>query len=160
MATGREWKSEKWWIALPIATRTIDRYTDTPLDCADRAPGHRQGPYILAPGPGSGGGNRPPRRQADPGAPPLPRGAPKGRHNCHFQPAAGESDSESGSRLRFLQKRPRGEQSISPAGRCLEAEFSAELGQFAVCSCDVRGGTGANWLMMLLRRRRSYRSAS
>eukprot|EP01049_Picozoa_sp_SAG25_P003069 SAG25_NODE_170_length_13039_cov_23.733153_1_plen_29_part_10 len=26
MATGREWKSEKWWIALPIATRTIDRY--------------------------------------------------------------------------------------------------------------------------------------
>jgi hypothetical protein len=20
------WKSEKWWIALPIATRTIDRY--------------------------------------------------------------------------------------------------------------------------------------
>jgi hypothetical protein len=23
MATGREWKSEKWWIALPIATRTI-----------------------------------------------------------------------------------------------------------------------------------------
>eukprot|EP01047_Picozoa_sp_COSAG01_P142668 COSAG01_NODE_74017_length_230_cov_6.679389_1_plen_25_part_10 len=25
MATGREWKSEKWWIALPIATRTIDR---------------------------------------------------------------------------------------------------------------------------------------
>eukprot|EP01047_Picozoa_sp_COSAG01_P023534 COSAG01_NODE_1427_length_10336_cov_12.761207_1_plen_33_part_10 len=26
MATGREWKSEKWWIALPIATRTIDQY--------------------------------------------------------------------------------------------------------------------------------------
>jgi hypothetical protein len=26
MATGREWKSEKWWIALQIATRTIDRY--------------------------------------------------------------------------------------------------------------------------------------
>ena len=78
------------------------------MDRADRAPGHRQGPHILAPGPGSGGGNRPPRRQADPGAPPLPRGAPKGRHNCHFQPAAGESDSESGSRLRFLQKRPRG----------------------------------------------------
>ena len=26
MATGREWKSEKWWIALPMATRTIDRY--------------------------------------------------------------------------------------------------------------------------------------
>ena len=81
---------------------------DTPLDRADSAPGHRQGPHILAPGPGSGGGNRPPRRQVDPGAPPLPRGAPKGRHNCHFQPAAGESDSESGSRLRFLQKRPRG----------------------------------------------------
>ena len=79
------------------------------MDRADSAPGHRQGPHILAPGPGSGGGNRPPRRQADPGAPPLPRGAPKGRHNCHFQPAAGESDSESGSRLRFLQKRPRGE---------------------------------------------------
>jgi hypothetical protein len=26
MATGREWKGKKWWIALPIATRTIDRY--------------------------------------------------------------------------------------------------------------------------------------
>ena len=25
------------------------------MACADRAPGHRQGPYILAPGPGSGG---------------------------------------------------------------------------------------------------------
>jgi hypothetical protein len=24
MATGREWKGKKWWIALPIATRTID----------------------------------------------------------------------------------------------------------------------------------------
>ena len=24
--TGREWKGKKWWIALPIATRTIDRY--------------------------------------------------------------------------------------------------------------------------------------
>ena len=26
MATGREWKGKKWWIALPIATRTIDPY--------------------------------------------------------------------------------------------------------------------------------------
>ena len=25
-SSGREWKGEKWWIALPIATRTIDRY--------------------------------------------------------------------------------------------------------------------------------------
>jgi hypothetical protein len=33
------------------------------------------------------GGNRPPRRQAHPRAPSLPRGAPKGRHNRHFQPA-------------------------------------------------------------------------
>jgi hypothetical protein len=24
--TRREWKSEKWWIVLPIATRTTDRY--------------------------------------------------------------------------------------------------------------------------------------
>jgi hypothetical protein len=62
------------------------------MNCADRASGHRQGPHILAPGPGSGGGNRPPRRQAHPGAPSLPRGAPKGRHNCQFQPAAGKSE--------------------------------------------------------------------
>ena len=26
MATRRGWKGKKWWIALPIATRTIDRY--------------------------------------------------------------------------------------------------------------------------------------
>jgi hypothetical protein len=43
-------------------------------------------------GRGLGGGNRPPRRQAHPGAPSLPRGAPKGRHNRHFQPAAGKSE--------------------------------------------------------------------
>ena len=105
MATGREWKSEKWWIALPIATRTIDRY---PLGLRGQGAGTSPGAVHTRAWAGVRGGNRPPRRQADPGGPSLPRGAPKGRHNCHFQPAAGESDSESGSRLRFLQKRPRG----------------------------------------------------
>eukprot|EP01047_Picozoa_sp_COSAG01_P119219 COSAG01_NODE_47928_length_385_cov_4.311189_1_plen_39_part_01 len=36
MATRRERKSEKWWIALPIATRTIDRY---PLGLRGRGAG-------------------------------------------------------------------------------------------------------------------------
>jgi hypothetical protein len=71
-----------------------DRY---PLGPRGQGAGTSPRPHILAPGPGAGGGNRPPRRQADPGAPSLPRGAPKGRHNCHFQPAAGESDFVSGS---------------------------------------------------------------
>ena len=26
IATGREWKGKKWWIALPIVMRTIDRF--------------------------------------------------------------------------------------------------------------------------------------
>jgi hypothetical protein len=86
MATGREWKSEKWWIALPIATRTIDRY---PLEPRGQGAGTSPGAVHTRAWAGVRGGNRPPRRQAHPGAPSLPRGAPKGRHNRHFQPAAG-----------------------------------------------------------------------
>jgi hypothetical protein len=84
---GREWKSEKWWIALlPIATRTIDRY---PLEPRGQGAGTSPGAVHTRAWAGVRGGNRPPRRQAHPGAPSLPRGAPKGRHNRHFQPAAG-----------------------------------------------------------------------
>jgi hypothetical protein len=92
------------------------------LDCANRAPGHRQGPHILAPGPGSGGANRPPRCQADPGGPSLPRGAPKGRHNRHFQPAAGKSEMGRNffpSHGRNSQYGPRGAcKAVRPAAAC------------------------------------------
>jgi hypothetical protein len=82
MATGREWKSEKWWIALhvPLATRTIDRY---PLGPRGQGVGTSPGAVHTRAWAGVRGGNRPPRRQAHPGAPSLPRGAPKGRHNRH-----------------------------------------------------------------------------
>eukprot|EP01047_Picozoa_sp_COSAG01_P037630 COSAG01_NODE_3004_length_6735_cov_44.599759_7_plen_226_part_00 len=54
----------------PAPCAALDRHARRhPPPCADRASGRRKGPHTLAPGPGSGGGNRLHRHQAHPGVP-------------------------------------------------------------------------------------------
>jgi hypothetical protein len=123
------------------------------LDCADRAPGHRQGPYILAPGPGSGGRNRPPRRQADPGGPIIAARCPERTTQppfsaCGWKERNGpEKISVSWTEFSILYvwwaSRPRGASSAAPDGWLMRRAVAAAVAASSGCWGPTSGRADA-----------------